>query len=152
MSGKIIPVILCGGAGLRLWPASNGAVPKPFLEIVDGVSCFAATLRRVANRDVFGPPVVVANRAHRHLIVDASAGIDATILLEPVARDTAPAVAAAAAWLVRRDPDAVMLVLAADHLIRDGASFVDAAVSARGAADGGAIVTFGVRPTTAATG
>ena len=152
MGGKITPVILCGGAGLRLWPASNEAVPKPFLAIVDGVSCFAATLQRVADRQVFDPPLVVANRVHRHLIDEARAGAPLTVLLEPVARDTAAAVAAAAAWLLRSDPDAVMLVLAADHLIRDGSAFVDAALSARAAADAGAIVTFGVRPTMAATG
>jgi len=123
---RIFPVILSGGAGTRLWPASNDAVPKPFLSLIGETSTFAATLGRVANDALFEPPIVIANREHRFLIEDAfdEAGAEATLLLEPEARDTAAAIAAAAAWIAgHASRDRIMLVLAADHLIRNAAGF-----------------------------
>lgn len=145
----IIPVILCGGAGTRLWPASRDSRPKPFLPLIDGGSTFAATLHRIADPTAFGPPIVVANREHRFLVAAALAEADvvATLLLEPEARDTAAAIAAAAELIARRDPNAIMLVLAADHLIRDVAGFRATIVTATPAAEAGHIVVFGVKPT-----
>ncbi|MEX0698065.1 MAG: mannose-1-phosphate guanylyltransferase/mannose-6-phosphate isomerase [Dongiaceae bacterium] len=150
----IVPVILCGGAGTRLWPASRQDLPKPFLPLVDGVSTFAMTLARVADRSVFGAPIVVANVAHRGLGAAAmtEAGSGAAILLEPVSRDTAAAIAAAAGFAAARDPDAMLLVLAADHVIRDTAGFVATVETALPAAKAGRIVVFGVMPDYPATG
>lgn len=150
----IVPVILCGGAGTRLWPASRQDYPKPFLPLVEGDSTFVLTLRRVADRAVFAPPVVVANVDHRFLVESALAAEETagTMLLEPVARDTAAAIAAAAAFVAQSDPDAVMLVLPADHVIRDGAGFSAAVAAALPAAEGGRIVVFGIAPDHPATG
>jgi mannose-1-phosphate guanylyltransferase/mannose-6-phosphate isomerase len=150
----IIPVILCGGAGTRLWPLSREAHPKQFLPLVDGKSTFAMTLERVADRDLFGRPVIVTGVDHRHLVSDAlqEAGVEADILLEPSRRDSAAAVAAAAAFVAQRDPDGIILVLAADHVIRDRVGFRRSVERAWCAAEAGRIVTFGVRPTGPATG
>ena len=87
MSDRIVPVIMCGGAGTRLWPASNDISPKPFLPLVDGRSTFAGTLERVADASLFAPPVIIANREHRFLIAQALAdeGVAASLVLEPEA-------------------------------------------------------------------
>lgn len=150
----IIPVIMCGGAGTRLWPLSRETRPKPLLPLVGGVSTFAATLQRVAEPGLFGTPLIVANRDHRHMLTAAmgEAGVAGRLLLEPEPRDTTAAIAAGAQWIASRDPDAILLFLAADHLIRDVEGFREIVRAARAAAAGGAIVTFGVRPTYAATG
>jgi mannose-1-phosphate guanylyltransferase/mannose-6-phosphate isomerase len=149
----IVPVILCGGAGTRLWPASRQDLPKPFLPLVDGVSTFAMTLARVAEPSIFAPPIVVANATHRGLVVAALAEIPgAAILLEPVSRDTAPAIAAAAGFAAARDPNAMLLVLAADHVIRDTVGFVETVREALAAAEAGRIVVFGIAPDYPATG
>ncbi len=150
----IIPVIMCGGAGTRLWPLSRETRPKPFLPLVGGVSTFAATLRRVAEPTLFGPPLIVANRDHRHMLAAALAEAPVTgrLLLEPEARDTTAAIAAAAQWVASDDPDAILLVLAADHLIRDAEGFRQTVRAAHRVAADGAIVTFGIRPTYPATG
>ena len=150
----IVPVILCGGVGTRLWPASRRDLPKPFLPLVDGTSTFAMTLARIADRAVFEPPIVVASHAHRHLLREslAEAGVGASMLLEPAPRDTAAAIAAAAYFAKRRDPDATLLVLAADHVIRDTAGFVATVQAAVPAAEAGKIVVFGIAPDYPATG
>jgi mannose-1-phosphate guanylyltransferase/mannose-6-phosphate isomerase len=150
----IVPVILCGGAGTRLWPASREDAPKPFLPIIDGATTFAMTLARVADRSRFAAPLVVAGVGQRQLVESglAAAGAPGTVLLEPDRRDTAGAVATAAAYVVAGDPDAIILVLAADHLIRDGAAFAAAVASALPAAESGRIVVFGLTPTWPATG
>ena len=150
----ITPIILCGGAGTRLWPASRDGLPKPFLPLVEGATTFAGTLARIADPALFGPPVIVANVEHRYLLAEAvkAAGIAATILLEPVARDTAAAIAAAAAFVAGRDPGALLLVLAADHVVRDIAGFTATVGAARAAAEAGGIVVFGIRPDNPATG
>ena len=150
----IIPVILCGGAGSRLWPVSREDLPKPFLPLVDGLSTFALTLARVSDPSLFAPPVIITGADHAHHVTAAlaEAGIEATMLLEPVARDTAPAVAAAAAFVASATPDAMILVLAADHVIRDLNGFHDTVRAALPAAEAGRIVVFGIRPTGPATG
>ena len=117
----IIPVIMSGGAGTRLWPLAREQRPKPLLPLVDGTSTFASTLARVSDAALFGEPLVVANVAHRHMLKAAIAetGGAARLLLEPEPRDTTAAIAAAARGSPQRDPDAILLFLAADHLVRD---------------------------------
>jgi mannose-1-phosphate guanylyltransferase/mannose-6-phosphate isomerase len=146
--GLIVPVILCGGAGTRLWPASRVDTPKPFLPLVDGESTFALTLARIGDRGRFAEPVVMASADHDHLVVAAlaKAGVKATILLEPVGRDTAAAVAAAAAYIAGKDANATLLVLAADHVISDTAGFAATVAEALPAAESGRIVVFGIKP------
>lgn len=150
----IIPVIMCGGAGTRLWPVSRETRPKPLLPLASGASMLAATLDRVADAALFGLPLIVANRDHRHMLTAAlgESGAAGRLLLEPEPRDTTAAIAAAAQWVAADDPDAILLVLAADHLIRDVAGFRDTVRAATAAAADGAIVTFGIRPAYAATG
>lgn len=150
----IVPVILCGGAGTRLWPASREDLPKPFLPLVGGRSTFAMTLERVADRRLFAEPVIMAATGHRRLIEAAlaEAGVSASILLEPIGRDTAAAIAAAVVFVSARDPAATILVLAADHVIRDVAGFTATVAAAASAAEAGSIVVFGIAPDHPATG
>ena len=150
----IVPVILCGGAGTRLWPVSREDAPKPFIPLVDGETTFAMTLERVADAARYSAPLVVASMAQRRLVEAglAAAGVDGTVMLEPERRDTAAAVACAAIFAAARDPGAVVLVLAADHVIRDQEKFAGAVLSALPAAEAGSIVVFGLRPTYPATG
>ncbi|HWQ88253.1 AGE family epimerase/isomerase [Brevundimonas sp.] len=146
----IFPVILCGGAGTRLWPASRPARPKQFIDFVSDLSLFQETARRVAPLAADGGRLmVVAGQAHRAFIVEQLSALDleAVILLEPEGRDSAPAMAAAAAWVARIAPDGVALFVASDHHIPDDAAFRDAVLEAAEAARQGRIVTFGVRPT-----
>jgi mannose-1-phosphate guanylyltransferase/mannose-6-phosphate isomerase len=147
----IIPVILCGGAGKRLWPASRPHAPKPFLPLVEGRSTFAMALERVSDREVFGKPLIVAGADHRVLLdrALAEADVGAAVVLEPMGRDTAPAIAVAAQRVARDD---LIMVLAADHLINDIDGFKATAVSAIPAARAGRIVVFGIRPTAPITG
>jgi len=154
----LIPVILCGGAGTRLWPISREALPKPFIKLPDGESLLLKTLRRAAQQSGVASVLIVTNRDYYFLTQDecdqlkgAAAAVE--YVLEPVARNTAPAVCAAAMHVARRHgEDALLLVLPADHLIRDLAGFADAVGEARRLAAQGWIVTFGIRPTEAATG
>jgi len=149
----ITPVVLSGGGGTRLWPLSRENAPKQFLPLVAGRSTFAMTLERVADRTMFARPLIVASSAQRFLVNEAlrAAAVDADILLEPLPRDTAAAVVAAATLVAASDPNALLLVLAADHLIRDTAAFAAAAETARPAAEAGYIVTFGITPDMPAT-
>ena len=144
----IHPVILCGGSGTRLWPASRPDRPKQFAILVGSESTFLSTVWRFLGASDFRPPVIVAGDAHRDIIADQlrQAGAEAFLMIEPEARDSAPAIAAAAVWIAGRDPDGIVVVVAADHHIPDPASFLDAARIAAGAARGGAVVTFGVTP------
>jgi len=150
----IIPVVMCGGAGTRLWPLSRETRPKPLLPLVGGGSTFAATLGRVAEPELFGLPLIVANRDHHHMLAAAiaEAGVAGRLLLEPEPRDTTAAIAAAAQWIASGDPDAILLFLAADHLIRDVAGFRATAALAAKAAAAGEIVVFGIRPDAPAPG
>ncbi len=155
MSQPIIrPVILCGGSGTRLWPLSREAFPKQFAPIIGKRSTFQETLLRVKDPAVFGKPLVITNRSHRFMVERqlAEIGIAADILLEPMARDSGPAVLAAALYLHRQTPDALALMLAADHLVLKPKAFVEAVVAGRAVAAAGGIVTFGILPTSPATG
>ncbi|MDP1986789.1 sugar phosphate nucleotidyltransferase, partial [Phenylobacterium sp.] len=144
----IYPVIMCGGAGSRLWPASRPAHPKQFLPLVGARSMFQETVLRVADLGEAGDLVVVAGVAHGELIAAqlAEIGVSATVLLEPEPRDSAPAMAAACAWIAGRDSEGVAVVVAADHHMPDGAAFRSAALTAVDAAREGQIVTLGMRP------
>ncbi|MDZ4140158.1 MAG: sugar phosphate nucleotidyltransferase, partial [Erythrobacter sp.] len=137
----IHPVILCGGSGTRLWPVSRKAVPKPFLPLVSDETLFEQAVRRVAGDTRFAAPLVVAGAAHADLIT-AQLGDNpgARLVIEPAARNTAPAIALAAALL---PPDAVMLVCPSDHHIADGAAFRAAALAAAELARQDYLVAFG---------
>ena len=154
MSVSIHPVILSGGAGTRLWPLSRRLRPKQFLPVVGDTSMFLQTLERVSGAP-FASPTVVSSNEHRFLVAEELRQADMTkadIVLEPMARNTAPAIAAAAFRLLQRDPDAVMLVLPSDHVIHDVAQFHDAAIVAARIARAGRLVTLGVQPTRPETG
>ncbi len=151
---SIYPVILCGGSGTRLWPASRSDQPKQFLKLVGERSSFQETVLRVKDIPGVAEIVIVTGEAMVDYVVRQTAEIDTwvTILVEPEARDSAPAVAAAAAYVERQDPDGVVLMLAADHHIAQPEIFGQAAVTAAKAAESDLIVTFGVKPTAPATG
>ncbi|MBW8860380.1 MAG: NTP transferase domain-containing protein, partial [Caulobacter sp.] len=150
----IFPVILCGGAGTRLWPASRPDRPKQFLKLLGAYSSFQETLLRVRDLAETRNVIVVTGAAMVEMVREQAEEIGAsiTVLIEPQARNSAPAVAAAAVHVERLDPDAVMLMLAADHHVGQPAAFREAAQTAAAAAEQGLIVTFGVRPTGPATG
>jgi mannose-1-phosphate guanylyltransferase/mannose-1-phosphate guanylyltransferase/mannose-6-phosphate isomerase len=152
MTETIIPLILCGGAGTRLWPASREGRPKQFLRLFGPHSTFQETLLRVSDPALFGRPIVITNGNYRFLVAEqlAEIGLAADILLEPARRDSGPALAAGAGFGLARGGDPQIVALAADHVITDAAAF---AVSCGAARDAAAehIVTFGVRPDRAAT-
>lgn len=144
----IYPVVLCGGAGTRLWPASRPERPKQFLDLVSDASLFEETVRRVAPLTAEGGSVlVVAGRNHAAAIEAQLGDMPAVLLVEPEGRDSAPAMAAAAEWIFRRDPAGVALFVASDHHIPDAEGFRSAVREGVAAAEAGRIVTFGVRPT-----
>jgi mannose-1-phosphate guanylyltransferase/mannose-6-phosphate isomerase len=148
----LYPVIMCGGAGTRLWPASRPSRPKQFIPLAGNRSLFQETALRVAPlAGDGGRLVVVGGLRHRDWIVDQLAEIDieAQVLLEPEARDSAPAMAAAAVWAARQDPGAVVAFVASDHHIPDHEAFRAAVTEAAGAAGAGRVVTLGVTPTEA---
>ncbi|MFZ5558115.1 MAG: mannose-1-phosphate guanylyltransferase/mannose-6-phosphate isomerase [Pseudomonadota bacterium] len=151
----LYPVVLSGGAGTRLWPLSREALPKQFLHLTSERSLLQDTLLRLQGLDGLRAPVVVANNEHRFMAAEHLRGIGVTpaaLLLEPCARNTAAAIAAAALWLQAQDPEAAMLVLPADHHIPDAAALRAAVTSALPAAEAGMLVTFGVVPRWAETG
>jgi mannose-1-phosphate guanylyltransferase/mannose-1-phosphate guanylyltransferase/mannose-6-phosphate isomerase len=154
MGEQIIPVIMCGGAGTRLWPASREGRPKQFLRLFGRHSTFQDSVRRVSDPTLFVRPIVITNARYRFLVAEqlSEIAIAADILLEPARRDSGPAIAAAATFARQRDGDAAVLVaLAADHVVTDAAAFVAACREARAAAADGRIVTFGIRPDRRAT-
>nr|WP_269153959.1 mannose-1-phosphate guanylyltransferase/mannose-6-phosphate isomerase [Methylobacterium currus] len=146
----IHPVILCGGSGTRLWPASRESFPKQFLPLAEpGRSSFQATAARLTDGASFARPAVISANDARFLVAEqlAQAGVQADILLEPCRRDSAPAVAVAALHAAARDPQALVLILPADHAVGDDAAFVRAARAARAGAMAGHIMTLGITPT-----
>lgn len=146
----IIPVIMCGGAGSRLWPASTRRRPKPFLDLIGDTDLFSATVERMSPLLEPGSDlIVVAGETHRAVISQALAGIGRTarLVLEPEGRDSGPAMAAAAVEALRLDPDAVIAVVASDHHVPDAEDFRRAVRVAAEAAQAGRIVTLGVTPT-----
>ncbi|KAF1008003.1 MAG: Alginate biosynthesis protein AlgA [Luteibacter sp.] len=151
----IVPVILSGGSGTRLWPISRKNRPKQFLALVGDDTLFQQTVKRTRQLDDAGTPIVVCSEDHRFTVAEQiqELGIDgAAILLEPAARNTAPAIALAAMQAASHDSEAIILVLPADHLIGDEGSFVDAVRRATPLATDGWLVTFGIRPEAPETG
>ncbi len=153
-AGRIVPVILSGGAGTRLWPLSRESFPKPLWPLVSERSLIQDTALR-ATGAAFAPPLIVAGEAHRFLIAEQmrNAGIaDARIVLEPEGRNSAPAIAAAALLAAESDPGSVLWMMAADAAIGDPAALGQALAAALPAARAGWIVTFGMKPSRAETG
>lgn len=150
----IFPVILCGGSGTRLWPASRADRPKQFLKLIGDRSSFQDTILRVMDLPGADEIVVVTGKAMAELVERQALelGVKLTVIIEPEARDSAPAIAAAAAYVRSISPDGVMLMLAADHHIAEPEMFREAALVAVEASKTGLIVTFGVQPTSPATG
>lgn len=155
MKQRILPVILSGGAGTRLWPASTAAEPKQFHALVGPRTLIAETLARVSGETetlIFTAPVIIANAAHADLAArESAAHAPAAIVLEPVARNTAAAAAVAAGLAREIDPEALVLLLPADHVIADSAAYI-AAVERAAPIARTRIVTFGVTPSRPETG
>jgi len=153
MDRRIVPLIMCGGAGTRLWPASREVRPKQFLPLFGERSTFQETILRVSDATLFERPIVITNAAYRFMVIEqlAEIGIEADVLLEPTRRDSGPAIAAGAVFAQTRDRDAIVLALAADHVVGDTAAFIAACRQGLVAAEAGYIVTFGVKPERAAT-
>ncbi len=149
----ILPVIMCGGSGTRLWPASRESMPKQFIPLLRDLSTFQMTAQRVTGAP-FTRPLVLASSEVRFIAAEqlAEAGVEADIVLEPIRRDSGAAVAVAACLAARSAPDALVLIVAADHLITEQDAFVAACHRAAAGARAGFIMTLGVEPTAPATG
>ena len=150
----IYPVILSGGTGSRLWPLSRTLFPKQLLALAGDSSLVQDTARRISG-EKFHAPFIVCNLEHRFLIAEQmreAAIAPQAILLEPEGRNTAPAAALAALAIAEKDPDAVLLVMPADHIIRNRTAFLDAISAAAAAARAGHLVTFGIKPDAPQTG
>src|ERR1700749_867197 len=153
MSERIIPLIMCGGAGTRLWPASREVRPKQFLPLFGTRSTFQDTLFRVSDAALFERPIVITNASYRFMVLEqlTEIGIEADVLLEPARRDSGPAIAAGAVFAEACDTGAVVLALAAEPVVRDTLAFIAACRQGLFAAEDGRIVTFGIKPERAAT-
>ncbi|WP_444929577.1 mannose-1-phosphate guanylyltransferase/mannose-6-phosphate isomerase [Microbulbifer sp. SSSA002] len=151
----MIPVILCGGTGSRLWPLSREAYPKQFLPLIGGETMLQATVRRLEGIEQLQAPILVCNEEHRFAAAEQLQEIGhgaQSILLEPCARNTAPAIALAALAALESGTDPLLLVLPADHAVANEANFQESVESARTLAEQGHLVTFGIVPTRAETG
>lgn len=154
----MIPVILSGGSGTRLWPLSRSSYPKQFLPITEEKTLFQLTLERISHLNQslanFQNPIIVTNENHRFIVAEQlrQQRVSAQILLEPIARNTAPAIAAAAELALSRGEDPVLLILAADHVIEQQEAFNQAVAVGLSAAESGKLVTFGIVPKTPETG
>ncbi|WP_299694799.1 mannose-1-phosphate guanylyltransferase/mannose-6-phosphate isomerase [uncultured Tateyamaria sp.] len=154
MSNLVYPLLLCGGSGTRLWPLSRKSYPKQFVDLIGDQSLFQATAQRLCG-DGFAQPVVVTGSDFRFVVLEQMAAIEqmpAAVLIEPAARNTAPAILAGALHLARQDPEALVLVAPSDHVIPDARAFRDTVAAAAPAARAGRIVTFGITPDRAETG
>lgn len=154
-SESIIPVILCGGSGTRLWPLSRELYPKPFIKMPNGESLFRNTVDRAKNIANSGAPLIVTNEEHRFYVLESlkEAGIESEIILEPAARNTAPAICLAALQLVENGQgESLMLVAPSDHFFDDDQAFCEIVNKAAPLAARGYIVTFGIKPTRPDTG
>jgi mannose-1-phosphate guanylyltransferase len=146
---SIVPVVLCGGNGTRLWPRSRSARPKPFLSLTGQATLFEATLERVASKFGFASPVIVTGARHVDHVMAQSSSAGATIIVEPKAQNTAAAIALAA---LRLPEEAVMLVCPSDHHIANEGAFRDAAHAAAALAIEGYLVSIAIEPTWPETG
>ena len=154
MSNQINPVLLCGGAGTRLWPLSRKSYPKQFVKLLGNESLFQASARRLTGNG-FGPPSIVTGSDFRFIVVEQLAAVEIAprdILIEPSARNTAASICAAAVALEAEDGDSLMLVAPSDHVIPDADAFRATVEAASSVALDGRIVTFGIRPDRPETG
>ena len=151
---KIQPVIMCGGSGTRMWPESRESFPKQFLPLIGAHSSFQNTVLTLARSSSFARPIVLTNHDYRFLVAEqlAQVGIEGEIVLEPVRRDSGPAVGVAAEIAFQRDPDSVVIVMAADHFVKDQDGLIALCEQAADVARKGRIVTLGIKPTHAETG
>ncbi|RQT27732.1 mannose-1-phosphate guanylyltransferase/mannose-6-phosphate isomerase [Burkholderia cepacia] len=152
---KIYPVILCGGSGTRLWPMSRGGYPKQYLKLTGDHTLVQQTALRTNGIPNVSAPIIVTNNEQRFLVAEQLRQIGVTpssIVLEPIGRNTAPAIAAAALLAQQESPDALVLILPSDHVILDEAAFATAVRTAAEFAADQYLVTFGITPTTAHTG
>ncbi|MFZ2972194.1 MAG: sugar phosphate nucleotidyltransferase, partial [Ferribacterium limneticum] len=143
---QILPVVLSGGSGTRLWPLSREKYPKQLLPLVGEQSMLQATVARLGGLADMAGPLLVCNEEHRFVVAEQvrTLGLHGSVLLEPFGRNTAPALALAALWAVRDGEDPVLVVMPADHDIADGAAFRDAVSRAVTLAETGVTVTFGI--------
>lgn len=148
-SEMITPVILSGGSGTRLWPMSHPERPKQFLPLTSDATMFEATVARCADRTRFAAPMIVANARHADLIIEQLGPTLATIVLEPLARNTAPAIALAA---LLAEPEATLLIMPSDHVIADEVAFIAAIDAALPLVADGWLTTFGITPDGPETG
>lgn len=151
---NILPVIMAGGSGSRLWPLSRTHYPKQFIPLVNDQSLLQNTLTRLSSLSI-SEPIVICNNEHRFMVAEQLRNIDfdnASIILEPVGRNTAPAIALAAFNALKDGVDPILLVLAADHVITNEQSFIESISKAKEAAHDGMLVTFGIVPTHPETG
>ncbi len=152
---SLLPVLLCGGSGTRLWPLSREAYPKQFLALAGDYSLLQATCLRLQGLPGASAPLLVSNEEHRFMVAEQCRQIGIavqSIMLEPVGRNTAPAIAAAALHAMVDKNDPVLLVLPSDHLLKNEAAFHQAVLQALPAAEAGSLITFGVLPASAETG
>jgi len=152
---KVLPVLLCGGSGTRLWPLSREAYPKQFLPLAGKESLLQATCLRLQGLPDAEAPLLISNEEHRFMVAEQCRQIDVVpqaLILEPVGRNTAPAIAVAALYALEAKQDPILLVLPSDHLLRDEAGFCQAVVTAMPAAQAGGLLTFGIVPTAPETG
>ncbi len=150
----IVPLILCGGSGTRLWPLSRKSFPKQFSALGGEATLFQMALQRLSGPG-YAPPVVVTGADFRFIVTEQMAGVGVTagaILIEPSPRNTAPAILAGVLLIAAQDPDALVLVAPSDHLIPDADAFRAAVAAGEDTARAGHIVTFGIAPTRAETG
>ena len=153
-NGKIVPVILSGGSGTRLWPLSRAHYPKQLQSLHSELSLLQETASRLTDNN-FTQPLIICNQEHRFIVAEhlREIGIKPkAIILEPIGRNTAPAAAVASIVIAKRDPDAIILLMPSDHVISDIITFKTAIKTALPAAIDGSFVTFGIKPTKAETG
>lgn len=145
-NAKIVPVILAGGHGSRLWPTSTPHLPKQFIPLKAGGTTFGNSFARVQNADIFGSPVIICAEQNLTLVESLTRGHDTLIICEPIGRNTAPACCMGAFAAQEKGASALMLIVPADHYIPDIHLFEDAVMNAVAAAQSGKIVTFGLQP------
>ncbi len=150
----LIPIILCGGSGTRLWPLSRKTYPKQFLSLLHEETILQKTIGRLQGLE-YENPIFVCNEEHRFIVAEQARQVgieDATIILEPFGKNTAPAIAVAAIYARQNHKNPTLLVLSADHVIRDIEAFQHSVTEAAELVSDGMLVTFGIIPTCAATG
>ena len=157
IENKLIPVVLCGGSGSRLWPLSRRSYPKQYLSFNDenSLSFLQITLERINNLKDIQPPIIVCNEEHRFITAEQVRKINikpSSILLEPFSKNTAPAITCAALQSLSNGEDPILLILPSDHKIKNIEVFLEAIIKAQLSAQEGNIVTFGIKPNKPATG